>query len=147
MIDTAVAVVTVGSSRRMQTKHHLVPVLIFAQVLWVPCDAAFRQRLELSHQFLPLVHGVETMHPKNNLHLDFQGEHIAKRFVLGIHQPSAVHLDTVTIRQLASPLGPSLLILSYRPIPISHQDLGVHDQRCTHGGHPLESPLVIYIPT
>ena len=65
---------------------------------------------------------------------------------MGINQPSAIHLDTRILRQLASPLGEPLLIVSYPPITASHQDLGVYDKRCTHGGHPLESPLVVLDP-
>ena len=52
----------------------------------------------------------------------------------------------MTTKQLASPLGEPLLILSYPPITASHQDPGVDDKRCTHGGHPLESPLVVIDP-
>ena len=32
------------------------------------------------------------------------------------------------------------------PITHSRQELGSHPKKCTHGGHPLESPLVIKLP-
>ena len=48
--------------------------------------------------------------------------------------------------QLASLLGEPLLIVSPPPITASHQDPGVDDKKCTHGGHPLESPLVVLDP-
>ena len=32
------------------------------------------------------------------------------------------------------------------PIPISRQDLGSRPKKCTHGGYPLESPLVVKRP-
>ena len=32
------------------------------------------------------------------------------------------------------------------PITHSRQDLGSHPKKCTHGGHPLESPLVVKLP-
>ena len=32
------------------------------------------------------------------------------------------------------------------PIPTSRQDLGSHPKKCTHGGYPLESPLVVKLP-
>ena len=78
-----------------QSHHHLVPPPIFAQVLGKPCQITFGQPFQLLHHFLSLVHGVKAMDPKHNLDLDFQRQHAAKRFVVGIHQPSAVHLDNV----------------------------------------------------
>ena len=77
----------------MQSYHHLVPPPIFAQVLGKPCQIAFGQSLELLHHLLTLVHGVETLHPKHDFDLDFQRQDATKRFVPGIHQPSAVHDD------------------------------------------------------
>ena len=68
----------------MQSYHHLVPPPIFAQVLGKAREIAFGQPLELLHHLLALLHRVETMDPKHNLHLHFQGQHAAKRFVLGI---------------------------------------------------------------
>ena len=65
----------------MQSLHHLGPPPIFAQVLGKTREITFGQSLELLHHLLAFVHGVETMHPKHNLDLDFQGEHAAKRFV------------------------------------------------------------------
>ena len=97
VIDTAMAVVTMLSTIGAQTKHHLIPLLIFAQVLCVPRDAAFRQPLKLLHHLLPFVHRVKALHPKHNLDLDFQRKHIAKRFVLKINQSSAIHLDTTGV--------------------------------------------------
>ena len=32
------------------------------------------------------------------------------------------------------------------PITASRQDLGSQPKKCTHGGHPLESPLVFKFP-
>ena len=86
------------------------------------------------------------MHPKHNLDLDFQGQHSAKWLVLRIDQPSAVHPDTINIRQLTSPFDIPLLILLFPPIPSSRQAFGSSPKKCTHGGHPLESPLVFTIP-
>ena len=147
MIHEEVAVVTVIAPGRVQTIHHLVPVSILAQYLWEACQIAFGQPLQLSHHLLSLVHGVKAMDPKHNLHLDFQGQHAAKRFVLGINQPSAVHPDTIKTRQLTSPLDIPLLILWCPPIPFSRQAHGPWTKKCTHGGYPLESPLVFSIPT
>ena len=78
----------------MQSYHHLVPPSIFAQVLGKAREIAFGQPFQLLHHLLALVHGVETMDPKHNLNLDFQRQHAAKRLILGIHQPSAVHDDS-----------------------------------------------------
>ena len=78
---TMVATISPGG---MQPYHRLVPPPIFAQVLGKPCQIAFGQSLELLHHLLTFVHGVETLHPKHNLHLDFQGQHTAKRFVPGV---------------------------------------------------------------
>ena len=64
----------------------------------------------------------------------------------GSTNPRQFILNARTIRHLASLLHVPLLILSYPPIPASCQDLGVDDQRCTHGGHPLEFPLVVLDP-
>ena len=43
----------------------------------------------------------------------------------------------------------ALVYLSYlflEPITHSRQDLGSHPKKCTHGGHPLESPLMVKLP-
>ena len=39
-----------------------------------------------------------------------------------------------------------LYYLFLEPITHSRQDLGSHPKKCTHGGHPLESPLVLKRP-
>ena len=93
MIHEAVAVVTPIFPGRMQTNHHLVPPSVLAQVLRETCQVAFGQPLQLAHHLLSLIHGVKTVHPKHNLDLDLQGEQTAKQLVLGIDQPSVVHLD------------------------------------------------------
>ena len=36
--------------------------------------------------------------------------------------------------------------LFLRPITHSRQDLGSQPKKCTHGGYPLESPLVVKLP-
>ena len=92
MIHEAVAVVTAIFPGRMQTIHHLVPPTVLAQMLWEACEVALGQPLQLAHHLLSPVHGVETVHPKNNLNLHLQGQHVTKRFVLRINQPSTVHL-------------------------------------------------------
>ena len=78
----------------MQPYHHLVPPSIFAQVLGKAREITFGQPFQLLYHLLTLVHGVKAMDPKHNLNLDFQRQHAAKRFVPGIHQPSAVHNDS-----------------------------------------------------
>ena len=96
-----VAAVGLGSA---QTHHHLVPVPILTQVFGPPCQAANGQPIQLPHHFLSLIHRVKTLHPKHDLHLHFQRQHAAKRFVPGVDQPSAVHLDTTKSMRLTSPL-------------------------------------------
>ena len=93
MIHEAVAVVTPIFPGRMQTNHHLVPPTVLAQMLGETCQVAFGQPLQLAHHLLSLIHGAKALDPKHNLDLDFQGQHVTKWFVLGIDQPSAVHLD------------------------------------------------------
>ena len=39
-----------------------------------------------------------------------------------------------------------LCYLFLGPITHSRQDLGSHPKKCTHGGHPLESPLMVNLP-
>ena len=68
------------------------------------CQVAFGQPLELSHHFFAFVHGVETMDPKHDLHLHFQREHVAKRFVPGVDQPSTVHDESGQAWNGLSPL-------------------------------------------
>ena len=55
----------------MQSHHHLVPPPIFAQVLGKAREITFGQPFQLLHHLLALVHGVETLHPKHDLHLHF----------------------------------------------------------------------------
>ena len=69
MINAAVALVTMGTSWGVQTKHHLIPIMELAQALWVPHDAAFRQLFEFFQHFLPILHGVKAVHPKHDLDL------------------------------------------------------------------------------
>ena len=114
-------------------------------MLWQACQVTFRQSLELLHHFFTLVHSIETMHPKHNFHLYFQGQHTAKRFVLGVDQPSAVHVDSAK-HELRSLSCISLIHGVLEPITHSRQDLGSHLKKCTHGGHPLEFPLTILLP-
>ena len=66
---------------------------------------------------LSLIHSVEAMDPKHNLDLHLQGQHAAKRFVLRINQPSAVHLDSAKLRQLTSLRGVPLV---YPPVSTNH---------------------------
>ena len=84
---------TVGCYRNMKTNHHLVPPLILSEVLWEACDIAFGQPFKFSQQRLPLVHSHKTLDPKHNLDLYLEGEHPAKRLVLGIDQPFVFHVD------------------------------------------------------
>ena len=84
MIHHTVAMMAAISPGCVQTNHPLVPPSVLAQMLGQACQVTFGQPLELSHHLLALVHGVKTMDPKHDLNLDFQGQHIAKRLVLGI---------------------------------------------------------------
>ena len=85
------------------------------------CQGAFGQPLELLHHLLSLVHGVETVHPKHDLDLHLQGQHVAKRLVLGIDQPSAVHDDSAKHECGFSALF-HLIHLFLGPITHSRQD-------------------------
>ena len=129
----------------MQPHHHLVPPPIFAQVLGKTCEVTFGQPFQFLHHLLSLVHRAKTMHPKHNLNLDFQRQHAAKRFVLGIHQPSAVHDDNAK-HEMGPLCSVPLNHWFLGPIPASRQDLGSQPKKCTHGGYPLESPLVVKLP-
>ena len=84
MIDYTVAMVAAIFSRNAQSQHHLVPPPPFAQMLRQACQVTSGQPLKLLHHLLSLVHGVETLHPKHDFHLDFQGQHAAERFVPGV---------------------------------------------------------------
>ena len=135
MIHDAVAVVTVAALGCVQTKQHLVPPMILAQALGEACDAALGQPLELLDHLLSLVHGVKTLDPKHDFHLHLQGQHVAKRLVLGIDQPLAVHDDSAKHECGLSALFP-LIHPFLGPIPTSRQDLGVQ----TRNVYPWEAP-------
>ena len=122
MIHHTVALVTTISPGGMQTKHHLVLAPVLAQMLWQACQIAFGQLLEFSHHLLSPVHGVEAMDPKHDFDLHLQGQHVAKRLVLGIDQPSAVHDDSAKHECGLSALF-HLIHLFLGPIPASRQDL------------------------
>ena len=146
MIHGAVAVVTAISPGRMQPHHHLVPVSIFAQMLGEACQVAFGQPLELSHHLLSLVHGVETLDPKHDFQLHLQGQHVAKRLVLGIDHPRQFMM-TAPSMSVASPLCFTLFICSLDQSPTRARTFFHRRKKCTHGGYPLESPLVFNLPT
>ena len=128
---TMVAAISPGG---MQPHDHLVPPPIFAQVLRKPCQLAMGQPFQLLHHLLTFVHGVETLHPKHNLDLDFQRQHATKRFVSEVHQPSAVHDDSAQWDLSA------LVYLIHGflgPITHSRQDLGSHPKKSVPmGGTP-----------
>ena len=120
----------------MQSHHHLVPPPIFAQMLRQIGQGAFGQSLELLHHLLALLHGIETMDPKHNLNLHFQWQHAAKRFVLRIDQPSAVHDDNSVKHGMGSLRA---VLLNHRflgPITHSRQDLGSTLKSVPMGGTP-----------
>ena len=146
VIDHSMAMVASIFSGSAQSQHHLVPPPTFAQMLRQACQVTFRQSLELLHHLFTLVHRIETVHPKHNFHLDFQGQHTAKRLILGIHESSAVH-DHRLQHELRSLSCVPLIHGVLEPITHSHQDLGSHPKKCTHGGHPLEFPLMVKLPT
>ena len=104
VIEHTVAMVAAIFSRGAQPQHHLIPPPTFAQVLGKPCHVAFGQSLELLDHFFALVHRIETMDPKHNLHLHFQREHVAKRFVPRVDQPSTVHDERGQAWNETSPL-------------------------------------------
>ena len=148
MIHHTVAVVTAISPGCLQTKHHLVPPSVLAQMLWQACQIAFGQPLELLHHLLSPVHGVEAMDPKHDFHLDLQGQHVAKRLVLGINQPSAVHDDSAKHECGLSALF-HLIHLFLGPITYSRQDLGSKPKKVYPWGVPprvssrVQSPHVM----
>ena len=121
MIHHTVAVVTAISPGCVQPHHHLVPPSVLAQMLWQACQVAFGQPLELLHHLLSPVHGVEALDPKHNFHLHLQGQHVAKRLVLGIDQPSAVDVDSAKHECGLSALI-HLIHLILGPITHSRQD-------------------------
>ena len=85
------------------------------------CQVTFGQPLEFLHHLLSLGHGVEAMDPKHDLDLHFQRQHVAKRLVLGIDQPSAVHDDSAKHECGLSALF-HLIHLFLGPITHSRQD-------------------------
>ena len=117
MIHETVAVVAAIFSGGVQPHHHLVPPTVLAQMLWEACEVTFGQPFQLAHHLLSPVHGVKTMDPKHDLDLHLQGQHAAKRFVPGIDQPSAVHLDSAKLRQLTCHRGVPLV---YPPVSTNH---------------------------
>ena len=145
VIDYTVAMVAPIFSGSAQSQHHLVPPPTFAQVLRQACEVTFGQSLELLYHLFTLVHSIETMNPKHDFHLDFQGQHTAKRLIPGINESSAVHDDRLQ-HELRSLYCLPLIHGFLGPITHSHQDLESHPKKCTHGGYPLESPLVIKLP-
>ena len=71
----------------------LIPPSIVAKVLWEACDIALGQQSQLMIHFLPLFVGENTLHPKHNLDLYLEGQHIAKRLVLGVDESLVFHDD------------------------------------------------------
>ena len=86
------------------------------------------------------------MDPKHNFDLYLQRQHAAKRFVLRIDQPSAIHDDNSVKHGMGSLHAVLLNHRFHGPITHSRQDLGSTLKKCTHGGHPLESPLMVNHP-
>ena len=143
VIEHTVAMVAAIFSRGAQPQHHLIPPPTFAQVLGKPCQVAFGQPFQLSHHLLAFVHGVKTLHPKHNLDLDLQGQHAAKRFISGINKSTAVHVENSVKHGMRSLCPVSFIHGFLGPIAYSRQDLASTLKRCTHGGHPLEFPLLV----
>ena len=104
--------------------------------------------LEFSHHLLSPVHGVEAMDPKHDFYLHLQGQHVAKRFVLRIDQPSAVHDDSAKHECGLSALF-HLIHLFLGPITHSHQDFGSKPKKVYPWGVPprvssrVQSPHVM----
>ena len=88
----AVAVVAAIFSGDVQPRHHLVPGIILSQDFRIPHQVTLGQLLEFTHHLLSLVHGVEAMDPEHDFDLYLQGQHAAKRLVVGVNQSSAVHV-------------------------------------------------------
>ena len=112
------------------------------------CQVALGQPLEFSHHLLSPVHGVEAMDPKHDFDLHLQGQHVAKRLVLGIDQPSAVHDDSAKHECGLSALF-HLIHLFLGPIPASRQDLFPYEKKVYPWGVPprvssrVQSPHVM----
>ena len=70
---------------------------------------------------------------------------MAKRLVSGIHESSAVHNHRLQ-PELRSHYDTPLIHGFLEPITHSRQDLGSRPKKCTHGGYPLEFPLVVKLP-
>ena len=118
-----------------QSQHHLVPPPTFAQMLRQACQVTFGQSLELLYHLFTLVHSIETMDPKHDFHLYFQGQHTAKRLIPGIHESSAVHVDRLQ-HELRSLSCVPLIHGVLGPITHSHQDLGSHPKKVYPWGAP-----------
>ena len=112
------------------------------------CQVALGQPLEFSHHLLSPVHGVEAMDPKHDFYLHLQGQHVAKRLVFGVDQPSAVHDDSAKHECGLSALF-HLIHLFLGPITHSRQDLGVQTKKVYPWGVPprvssrVQSPHVM----
>ena len=130
--------VTVASSGHMQAKHHLIPPLTLAKMLWEACDVAFGQPFQFLIHFLPLYVGENAVHPKHNLNLQFQGQHSAKR-IFWIHQPFAVHDDSA---KNESGLSAARRLINPHPGPITHsrQDFFLWTKSVPMGGGGGEPP-------
>ena len=88
------------------------------------------------------------MDPKHNLDLHLQRQQVAKRFVLGIDQPSAVHDDSAKHECGLSALF-HLIHLFLGPVTHSRQDLGSNTENVFPWGVPprvssrVQSPHVM----
>ena len=140
------AMVAAIFSRGAQPQHHLIPPPTFAQVLGKPCQVTFGQPFQLLDHLLAFVHRIETMDPKHNLDLDLQGQHTTKRFISGINKSTAVHVENRVKHGMRSLCPVSFIHGFLWPIAYSRQDLASTLKRCTHGGHPLEFPLLVKLP-
>ena len=54
-------------------------------MLWEACHIALGQPFEFLIHLLSFVVGEHALRPKHDFYLHFQGQHVAKRLVLGIH--------------------------------------------------------------
>ena len=135
VIDYTVAMVASIFSGNPQSQHDLVPPPTFAQVLRQACQVTFGQSLELLHHFFTSVHSIEAMDPKHDLHLHLQGQHAAKRFILGVDEPSAVH-DHCLQPELRSLYYTPLIHGVLEPITHSRQDIGVSPKKVYPWGAP-----------
>ena len=146
VIHHTMAMVAAISPGHMQPHHHLVPVSIFAQMLWQACQIAFGQPLELLHHLLSLVHLVETMDPKHGLDLHLQGSTLPNGLFWGSTNPRQ-SMMTAPSMNVASPHCSTLFICSLDQSPTRARTFFHRRKKCTHGGYPVESPLVFNLPT